>query len=257
MIEDLTTGQSGFMTASAHNGYQTTDPNTCAGTNFSFHPEYDTAKFGNFVSWAALQADVNFAMEIGHFTPGVNGDGDADDPPCFPGPTVAGCLNLAEGGDIDFDGTSYLFDWPDGRRNNATSIAIHSVKGGGIGPLSPSVATDGTATYDQPFPIIHFQTVVGASETACQPDGTGCVVPPAGAQFYPFYALAKNGDNDDSSNDWENCALLFGNFAGRGINNFGGTAQYGAPNLSWFFGQNSGGPRSNPCIPRPKGQDNH
>jgi hypothetical protein len=76
-----------------------------------------------------------------------------------------------------------------------------------------------------------------------------------GAQFYPFYSLAKSRDNDDSSNDWENCALLFGNLSGRGINNFGGTAQYGVPNLSWFFGQNSGGPRSNPCIPHPKGQD--
>jgi hypothetical protein len=69
MLEDLTTGKSGFMIASAHNGYQTTNPNTCAGTNFSFHPEFDTAKFGNFVSWAALQANVNFAMEPGHFTP--------------------------------------------------------------------------------------------------------------------------------------------------------------------------------------------
>jgi hypothetical protein len=252
LIEDLTTGQSGFMTASAHNGYQTTNPNTCAGTNFSFHPEYDTAKFGNFVSWAALQANVNFAMELGHFTPGANGDNDADDPPCFPGPTVAGCLNLATGGDLDFDGTSYLPDWPDGRRNSATSIAIQSVKGGGIGPLSPS---DATGNYDQPFPIIQFETDVAASETACKPDGTGCVVPPTGAQFYPFYALAKNRDNDDSSNDGENCTLLFGNFSGRGIRNFGGTAQYGAPNLSWFFGQNSGGPRTNPCIPHPKPQE--
>jgi hypothetical protein len=252
MIQDLTTGQSGFMVASAHNGYQTTDPNTCAGTNFSFHPEFDTAKFGNFVSWAALQADVNFAMEIGHFTPGANGDNDADDAPCFPGPTVAGCLNLATGGDLDFDGTSYLFDWPDGRSNSATSIAIQSVQGGGIGPLSPS---DSTGKYDQPFPIIHIQTDVAASETACKPDGTGCVVPPVGAQFYPFYALAKNRDNDASSKDGENCTLLFGNFTGRGINNFGGTAQYGAPNLSWFFGQNSGGPRTNPCIPHPKGQE--
>jgi hypothetical protein len=252
MIEDLTTGQSGFMIASAHNGYQTTNPNTCAGTNFSFHPEFDTAKFGNFTSWAALQANVNFAMELGHFTPGAHGDNDADDAPCFPGPTVAGCLNLATGGDIDFDGTSYLPDWPDGRRNSATSIAIQSVKGGGIGPLSPS---DGTGNYDQPFPIIQFETDVAASETACKPDGTGCVVPPVGAQFYPFFALAKNTDNDDSSNDQENCTLLFGNFSGRGINSFGGTAQYGAPNLSWFFGQNSGGPRRNPCTPHPKPQE--
>ena len=76
-----------------------------------------------------------------------------------------------------------------------------------------------------------------------------------GAKFYPFYAVKKNGGNDDSSDDWENCTLLFGNFSGRGINNFGGAAQYGASNLYWFFGQNSSGPRSNPCIPHPKGQD--
>jgi hypothetical protein len=248
LIEDLSTGQSGFMIASAHNGYQTTNPNTCAGTNFSFHPEFDTAKFGNFVSWAALQANVNFAMEAGHFTPGAHGDNDADDAPCFPGPTVAGCI----GADTDFDGTSYLFDWPDGTRNNATSVAIQSVKGGGIGPLSPS---DDTGNYDQPFPIIQLETEVAASEKTCKPNGVGCVVPPVGARFYPFYAVTKNGGNDDSSNDREGCTLLFGNFSGPGINNFGGDAQYGAPNLYWFFAQSSGGPQANPCLPRSKGGD--
>lgn len=256
LIEDLSTGQSGFMIASAQNGYQTTDPNTCAGTNFSFHPEFDTAKFGNFVSWAALQANVNFAMEIGHFE---TADGDADDAGCFPGPTVAGCL----GADFDFDGTSYLFDWPDGTRNHATSIAISSVEGTGIGPLSLS---DATRQYDQPFPIIQLETDVSASEQACQPNGVGCVVPPAGAQFYPFYAVAKSGgggndhggndgNNGNDGNDGESCTLLFGNFSGPGINNFGGDAQYGPSNLYWFFGQNSSGPRTNPCIPRHDGQN--
>jgi len=134
LVEDLTTNQTGFMVASVANGFQNTDPNTCATTTFSFHPEYDTAKFDNFVPWAALQANINFAMEIGHFTPGPNGDGDADDAPCFPGPTVAGCI----GADTDFDGTSYRRDWPDGTPANATSIAIRSVKGDGIGPLSIS-----------------------------------------------------------------------------------------------------------------------
>jgi hypothetical protein len=230
LIEDLSTGQSGFMIASAHNGYQTTNPNTCAGTDFSFHPEYDTAKFGNFVSWAALQVNVGFAMEIGHFE---TADGDSDDPPCFPGPTVAGCL----GADVDFDGTSYLFDWPDGTRKNATSVAIRSVHGGGVGPLS---ADDG-GNYNRPYPIIQFETDVGASEATCQQNGVGCVLPPPGAKFYPFYALAAEDDG---------CALLFGNFQGSGIKNFGKDAQYGAPNLYWFFGQNSGGPQINPCISR-------
>jgi len=247
LINDLTTGQSGFMIASAHNGYQTTDPNTCAGKDFSFHPEFDTAKFGNFTSWAALQGNVNFSMELGHFTPGVNGDNDADDAPCFPGPTVPGCLNLAQGGDIDFDGSSYLFDWPDGTLNNATSVEIHSAAGGGIGPLSRGPGVE--EVYNQPFPIVHIETDVSASEQACQPNGIGCVVPPTGAQFYPSYALGT--DQDNGGVDAQACTLLFGNFHGAGVNNFGGNAQYGASNLYWFFGQNSGGPIANPCIPAP------
>jgi hypothetical protein len=84
-----------FMVASAANGYQSLNPNTCAPTAFSFHPEYNTARYGNFVAWAALEANVNFVAEMGHFTAGINGDNDADDAPCFPGPTVAGCLNFA------------------------------------------------------------------------------------------------------------------------------------------------------------------
>ncbi len=234
-VEDLTTGQTGFMVASAANGFQNTDPNTCAGTNFSFHPEFDTAKFGNFVPWADLQANVNFAMEIGHFEAR---DKDKDDGSCFPGPTVAGCV----GADVDFDGTSYQFDWPDSTHNNATSIAIGSVRGGGVGPLSPS----GDGKYDQPYPIVQFETDVAASEDACQPSGVGCVVPPAGAQFYPFFALAKDGSNYDGEGG---CTLLFGNFRGFGINNFGGDRQYGTPNLPWFFGTISAGPQANPCTP--------
>jgi hypothetical protein len=238
MVEDLTTNQTGFMVASAANGFQNTDPNTCATTTFDFHPEYDTAKFDNFVPWAALQVNINFAMEIGHFTPGPNGDGDADDAPCFPGPTVAGCI----GADTDFDGTSYRRDWPDGTPANATSIAIRSVKGDGIGPLSIS---DNRGNYDQPFPIVQFETDVGGSEAACQSNGVGCVVPPGGARFYPFFALTGNQDNDGQ----DKCTLLFGNFSGQDIDNFGGDAQYGAPNLAHFFGQNTSGPVSNPCLP--------
>ncbi|MDB6103542.1 MAG: hypothetical protein JWO52_3541 [Gammaproteobacteria bacterium] len=243
-IDDLTTGQSGFMVASGANGFRNTDPNTCAGASFDFHPEFDTAKFGNFVPWAALQANVNLAVEIGHFIPGLHGDNDADDAPCFPGPTLPGCLNLAEGGDIDFDGSSYRFDWPDGTRNTATSFAVRSVAGNGLGPLSRS--SDGR--YDKPFPIIQFETDVSASEQTCQSNGVGCVVPPTGAQFYPFYSL-ENGDGSDA------CTLVFGNLTGRGTQTFGRDAQYGPANLPWFFGQNSGGPQANPCVSKAEGDN--
>jgi hypothetical protein len=77
-----------------------------------------------------LQANISFSMEIGQFTPGPNGDGDAVEAPCFPGPTIPGWI----GADADFDGTSYPRGWPDGTRAHSTSIAVGSVGGGGIGP---------------------------------------------------------------------------------------------------------------------------
>jgi hypothetical protein len=221
-IDDVTTRQSGFMVASAANGYQSLDVNTCAPTNFSFHPEFSTAKFGNFVPWAALQANVGFAIETGHFEPGVNGDGDVDDAPCFPGPTLPGCLDFATGGDTDFDGTSYLPDWPDGTSNTATSLQLKA-------PLSNG----------HRYPALQFETDLLASEFTCNPDGSGCTVPPPGAVFYPFYAQSGKGAN---------CRLTFGNdIRGATINDFGRDTQYGTPNLPWFFGTASGGVRPNPC----------
>ena len=238
-INDVTTGKSGFMVASAANGFQSLNVNTCAPTNFTFHPEFSTAKFGNFVPWAALQANVGFASEIGHFTPGINGDADADDPPCFSGPTLPGCLNFAQGGDIDFDGTSYLPDWPDGTKNTPTSLQISSASGNGFGPLS---APRGSSTYTSGYPSFQFETDVLASESTCTPSGAGCTVPPSGAAFYPFFAQSGQGAS---------CNFTFGNdIRGATVNDFGRDAQYGTPNLPWFFGTASGGIRTNPCIPQ-------
>jgi hypothetical protein len=229
-IDDLTTGRTGFMIASGANGFQNTDRDTCAGSNYNFHPEYDTAKFGNFMIWGALQANINFSMELGHFTPGANGDGDADDPPCFPAQPgvdlIAGCLNLAEGGDLDFDGTSYLRVWPDGTRNHATSVAIRSVTGSSVGPMSLS-DDDGDSgdNFEKPFPIVQFETEIAASVVACQSTGVGCTLPPPGAAFYPFYSLVQASGGHGS------CALVFGDFTGNGVDSLGGIAQYGSPNL--------------------------
>jgi len=225
-IDDLSTGKSGFMVASAANGFQSLHVADCSPVPFSFHPEYSTAKFGNFVPWAALQANVGFAIETGHFQPGANGDGDADDAPCFPGPTVAGCL----GADLDFDGTSYLPDWADGTNNTATSLQITS------GPIS---AANGSNRYTNEYPSLQFETDLLASESTCMPSGAGCTVPPPGAVFYPFYSQAGQG---------QNCTINFGNdIRGKTTNDFGRDAQYGTPNLPWFFGTASGGIRPNPC----------
>ena len=66
-VTDLTTGQTGTMTASAANGFMNTNVKTCAGTPFTFHAEYNTAAQQNQVPWAALEGGVLAEQETGHF----------------------------------------------------------------------------------------------------------------------------------------------------------------------------------------------
>ena len=65
-IRDLTTHQTGTMTASAANGFMNTNIADCSGTPFTFHAEYSTAKQQNQVPWAALEGGVLMEQEIGH-----------------------------------------------------------------------------------------------------------------------------------------------------------------------------------------------
>ena len=65
-IDDLTTHQTGFMVASAANGFMNTNVNSCDGTPHTFHAEYATAAQQNQVPWAALEGGVLMQQEIGH-----------------------------------------------------------------------------------------------------------------------------------------------------------------------------------------------
>lgn len=65
-VTDLTTGKKGVMIASAHNGFMHTNLHTCKGSKFTFHAEYNTARQGNQVPWAALEGGVLMEQEIGH-----------------------------------------------------------------------------------------------------------------------------------------------------------------------------------------------
>jgi hypothetical protein len=65
-ITDMTTHQSGFMVASAGNGFANTDFKTCNGFPHTFHAEYSTASQANQVPWAALEGGVLMQEEIGH-----------------------------------------------------------------------------------------------------------------------------------------------------------------------------------------------
>jgi hypothetical protein len=65
-VTDLTTHQSGFMTASAANGFMDTNYKTCAGTPFTFHAEYATAAPQNRAAWGALDDGIMMDTELGH-----------------------------------------------------------------------------------------------------------------------------------------------------------------------------------------------
>jgi len=230
MVNDKTTGRSGFMVASAANGFQSLNVNTCAPTNFNFHPEFSTAKFGNFLPQFAGQFNIGFAVEIGHFE---MADGDTDDVGCVSGPVLPGCL----GEDFDFDGTSYQPDWPDGTSNNGTSLIISSDLGNGVGPIS---SPTGEYDYAHPYPSLMFETPVVATELLT---GTCCSIPPTGATFYPFFAQSGFGAH---------CTFTFGNdIRAATVNDFGRDVQYGTVNFAWSPQPvlASGGVRPNPCIP--------
>src|SRR5580693_4134426 len=212
VANDLTTHQTGYMVASGKNGFMNTNPTTCDGTPFNFHPEYNTAQQQNQVPWAALEGGVLMEQEMGHFEPcasitnsdpytasysngqtfddpdtaqtcvgGFEGPGKVGEGPCNattgvcqnattegggacpsdnfnsgdlceysdmtcvpagPRPVIvdgtaeklnwpiAGCQdNFFQNGDLDFDGSSYIHDWPDGSPNHPTSFAY-------IGPFT-------------------------------------------------------------------------------------------------------------------------
>ncbi len=66
-VHDFSTGQTGFMVASAANGFMDTSIADCSGHPFTFHAEYSTASQQNQVPWAALEGGVLMEQEIGHF----------------------------------------------------------------------------------------------------------------------------------------------------------------------------------------------
>jgi hypothetical protein len=243
-IFDLTTGKQGQMVASAKKGFKHTNLNSCATTPYNFHPEYSSARPENLVPWAALEINVNIAVETGHFELKTAKQAtDADDTECFLGPVIAGCIDFSSGGDLDYDGPPYLKDWPDGSSHHPSSLLMGSFNNKGIGPMSFTSAEEDLSGYSGAYPEIQFETDVPASESTCNvATGTGCVAPPVGAKFYPFYS--QLGSKQEG-----NCLLAFGNdIKGRTTNDFGKDAQYGSP-TAIFAGNLASGPRPNPCTP--------
>ncbi len=211
-VHDLTTHESGSMTASVANGFAQVnyDPaaSTCTQTPYAFHPMYATSSENTRVPWAAHSYNVSFADEIGHFeycdhanpngkcvSPGVgetsgNNKKDADDSACFNASEslavqVGGCIAT----DNDFDGVSYQNTWPgslaDPRLDaafNPTSVLFSSPTFGGGQNFS-------RVGFEADLPRIEAADFGGICDRST---GNGCVNPPPGSNFYPFFSTRND-----------------------------------------------------------------
>jgi len=138
---------------------------------------------------------------------------------------IAGCQdNYFQNGDLDFGGSSYITDWPDGSPTHPTSFAYG-------GPFS----------HGKSYPLVQFETDAAGSENDCNVStGAGCVVPPTGAAFYPFWSIGRSGTSG--------CVWNFGNdLPGRTITDFGRDLQYGTPHIARY-----GGTLTSAVMPNPQ-----
>jgi hypothetical protein len=264
-LVDLTTGQSGSMTASPANGFAqfkyAPTGKSCVAKPYAFHPMYSTSSEKTRVIWAAHSYNVAFSDEIGHWqfcrgtavpaTPfGVDSNGnpiscpagntenngqpaDGDDNFCFPASEATliklqGCTDTNTG----FDSVSYDPVWPDG------NTALHPTPIQFTSPLTGSNFTQpyGRAALEANLPRIEVPICNRAT-------GAGCTLIPQTdngqpAQFYPYYSIAASANS---------CVWQLGSTIPGTTNDFGKNAGYGTllPLHYLIFG---GGGRSHTLI---------
>jgi hypothetical protein len=213
VIDDLTTGDSGSMTASAANGFGQVKfaptGSECRNIPYDFHPMYATSSEHTRVPWAAHSYNVVFSDEIGHFEycDAVDAKGDCiragasdpggvdkDDKFCFrASASLAVPITGCTGADVDFDGPPYLLDWPGTLRDSEADSARNPSPIQFTSPLfAPTASPTDLRNYDR----VGFETDLPGIESQTKPrcntsTGKNCVNPPAGARFYPFYTTTN------------------------------------------------------------------
>ena len=227
-IKDLTSGESGSMTASAANGFgeilydpsgTSCDPAT-HNIPTDFHPMYATSSEHTRVPWAAHSYNIAFSDEIGHFEfcnavdqeggsctqDGVHDLDNAlggleDDFGCFDAAFAAefglvpigGCLSS----DFDFDGVPYQTVWPGTITNPGSDHQLHARPVLFTSPLFTSSSSKKRQNFDRVAFEADLPRIESLTNPPCQRHvsnpadphpGEGCVNPPAGANFYPIFS---------------------------------------------------------------------
>jgi len=146
-----------------------------------------------------------------------------------------------QNGDLDFNGIDYQPNtWPNGSPLHPTPMEY-------LGPFD---------AQGRPYPQVQFETDINGSAALCDTGtGVGCVVPPTDANFYPFYSLSKASDMFGYSQQQTgnlpgmqgtSCVWTFGNNLPTTVQNFGGDAEYGTPDVARYGGTSISAPMANP-----------
>lgn len=199
VIHDLTTRDSGSMTASVANGFRQVlyEPKTssCHTAPYAYHPMYSTSGEHTRVPWAAHGYNVAFSDEIGHFEycSKVVGYGcgapsasdptasDGDEAPCFgPGESLLVLIGGCVGSDSDYDGSSYQPGaWPGTNSTTPTSTPVMFTS-----PLFNGNTNYSRVVFETDLPRIEAPDSGGICNRTT---GQNCTNPPPGANFYPIY----------------------------------------------------------------------
>jgi len=237
IINDLTTGKSGSMTASEANGFAQVNfqpaAATCSQSPYAFRPMYATSSEHTRVPWAAHSYNVAFSDEIGHFEycsaiteEGgdclANNEGtlDGDDTGCFDAAfsllvQIGGCIAT----DNDFDGTSYQPVWPGSDPNRGQDKKYHSTPITFTSPLFNGSQNYSRVAFEADLPRIEAADFGGNCDRFT---GNGCVNPPPGSNFYPIYTTGSSTDNPSANG---HCVWQFGGPYLKGTTNtFGGNS---------------------------------
>jgi hypothetical protein len=266
-IHDLSTGQFGFMQASAANGFMATNILDCSGTPFNYEPEYNTSRPLNIVPWAADQVNISTQFEIGHFEACSSVSQPFNVDQLIPGYTDVSwnqCNGPYEdaappGAESTEPGDAWCYPKGDthfgkappnivtGCENTVFENGDLDFDGNSYWPDWPNstVPNRFPSTFRQSPPTtrgvsyarFQIQTDAALSESSCQyPDTSGCLVPPptAPGNFYPYWTLTRS------------CRWEFGNMTNG--NTFGKTAQYGSIPAGLGYPQLLGPIKRNRCT---------
>jgi hypothetical protein len=287
VVHDLTQHTSGFMQASAANGFEYIDMNCDVGLA-NFQPEYNTAAKNNINPWAALTTNISTEYETGHFEPCSSVSGSITNPfdPSDTGGTYTTCSGAYEGsspteGAETSDAMCYAANDPhtgyDGAGSSFVGAPIANCQdnlyqngdldfdgspywtewptGAHATSLYPSSFLESLpTTKGKQYAKWFFQTDVALSESTCKmsTSGTvsGCSVPPSGTEVdrASHKAFYPFWSEVDSHGK---CTIEFGNVtSGSGVRDFGRDAQYGKDFFTTYGYPEFEGPvKDNTCRP--------